>query len=431
MNVNRRVSGSHTACFVLPRRGYQTLQSIADAAYEAGYPVEKKADKYNLNHTFKVRVLPNMGIGITIKQFCTCPGNVKVKVAFGSLLSGEYDPMRLYQGGQWKIVRQCFREMLDIRGLPDDLEDYTLGRDDLTEDIRMSSDEEVVQWVRVFLKSMRSGKYHRQKFTKDSKRVNEPAEANRHSTEYCTATKHKDKKTKRETGIQPRTAFKAYDKHFEVADEGILSEPVLRLELTHTGDALRRKLKLKKSSNQKVLDAAASQAEELIWSFVESSMFVDGRHLRFDDAISLIRTSPEIKDKHRAEMEELVRKCSDKENLYRALDGIGKKHRATLLKWFKKVNLSPISLPNDCAIRSLPSIRELLGKVDGDTPSITKSKPRLASTDKESGKLHPSKARKPTSAAIDSTGSEKVDSGEEFYQLIRRVHPEQNERQES
>lgn len=117
-----RNSGCHTAAFSKPRQGYHALQSLADDAYERGYQVQKEHDKYNLNHTYKLKGLSERGVKLTICQFATHPGFARLKLTFGSLLSGKFDPMRLYKGeeDEWADVQRAYNSLLSLDGLPND-----------------------------------------------------------------------------------------------------------------------------------------------------------------------------------------------------------------------------------------------------------------------------------------------------------------------
>ncbi len=372
----KRKSGIHTVAFSKPKQGYHALQAMADDAYAQGYSVEQKRDRYNLNHTYELNGMSDQGISAKIKQFATHPGFVRVKLAPGSMLSGKYDPLRLYKGNEWDDVQKSFWNSLQLEGLPDDLNMLALARVDMTEDSKLDNASAVDAYVAAIAKSVKSGKYHRHRFSGVSDDIDNPAEANRHSVEYCTKTNRKDKKRQRETGIQPRTAFKAYNKGFDInrinrknGSPERIDEDILRLELTHTGTALRRKLKLGKgASNGKIVDTAAERAHELIWRFMKSAMFVDGGFLRYDHAVKLVENSKEIKDKDRQPMLELIRKCSDCENIRNAAKAMGFNRKALdkLLRRFKKLGISPVTIPNNNPVKHLSSLAELMGERNAD-----------------------------------------------------------------
>lgn len=364
-----RNSGCHTGAFSKAKQGYHALQALADDAYERGYEVRCKHDKYNLNHTYKLDSLSEQGVKFSIHQYATHPGFARLKLTFGSLLSDEYDPLRLYKGkkDEWDNVQDAYSDLFELDGFPSNLNKLSLSRLDLTEDIELTSASEVDWMVHVLGKSMKSTKYHRERFTHKRKDVVDPDEANHHSMEYCTQATRRDKKRQCITGIQPRTAFKAYNKTYEINQRSEQSKriknKILRLELTHSGVALRRKLKLnKKSSNKKIINSAAQQAHELIWRFMKSGMFTEGRFYRYDDAIQIIEQSFDISKDTRVLMQRLCHKVSECDNLGNALNrmGLGKKEQRRLLRLFAKLNLSPVTLPNEKTPKQLPSIAEFM-----------------------------------------------------------------------
>ena len=370
----KRNDGIHTCAFSKAKQGYQALQAMADSAYRNKFEVESHSDKFNLNHTYELNGMSELGIKVKIKQFAAHPGYARAKLTFGSMLNGTYAPLHLYKGkeGEWKAVQDRYSDWLDLDGFPNDLNDLSLARIDLTEDIKCENAFTVDWTVYAIGKSVVSPKYHGVRFSKKNSREEDPKEANRHSVEYCTKTKRKDKKRGRTTGIQPRTAIKAYNKTYEVNKRykkkgcsNRVEDDILRVELTHTGTALRRKLKVSKSaSNREVVDAAAQNAHGLIWRFLKSGMFTEGSFLRFDAAIKEIQANPEIKDQYRPLMLGLIRKVSDCDNICNAAKrmGLSGKELRKLLRQFAKIRLSPVTLPNEGTPKQLPCIAELMGE---------------------------------------------------------------------
>ena len=215
---------------------------------------------------------------------------------------------------------------------------------------------------------MRSPRYTLHEFNKkDQKKgiVADAAEANCHSCEYTTATKKKNRKQSSEHWKQPETAFKAYDKCFEVNDSSVLDEPVLRLELSLTRQSLYRRLKKKNFENhQEALNAAAKAAEHMISKFIQSSMFTDGKVLRYKDAVSEIENAENIKDKDVKKMTELLKRCSESSNLFYALQkmNLSRQQERNLLKKFKYMGISSVTLPNTSSLYELPSVNKLLSR---------------------------------------------------------------------
>ena len=359
----KSVSGIHTVSFTLPQQRYARLKEIADEAYDRRIKVMHTKDQHNLDHSYEFSREKDGGVRAEVHMYATHPGCARLILTPGSILSGCYDPMRLYQGTQkeWNDVQKKYWKQAPLKSLPKSLDDYSLSRIDLTWDIYMESHEEVEAWIHVFKKSMRSPRYKRVEFQEDSARARK--DANKHSCEYCTSTKQ-SKKKRHSRGKQPETAFKVYDKCYEVNDKKILDQPVLRLELSLTRQSLVQRLKADKSiSTEKLLSEAAKNAKVLIWKFVKSAMMTEGEYESYSMlALHIDLNENIIGKKYRKAAAKLVEKCSDCDNLYHALIKAEKKksRRNPLLKQFAKISLNPVSLPNSFKVHALPSIRTLL-----------------------------------------------------------------------
>ena len=116
----KKNNGLHTICLTLPKQKYHVLQSMSDSIYREGYEVEHKTDKYNLDHTYKLNQYRDQGIRLEIRQFCDHAGFVKLILAPGSMLSGEYDPTRLYRGKEkeWENICAIYQDTISLDRLP-------------------------------------------------------------------------------------------------------------------------------------------------------------------------------------------------------------------------------------------------------------------------------------------------------------------------
>ena len=97
---------------------------------------------------------------------------------------------------------------------------------------------------------------------------------------------------------------------------------------------------------------------------MKSGMFTKGRVYRFDHTIRIIEQASGIREGNRSLMLKLCRKVSECDNLGNAMRrmDLGEKAQRRLLKLFAKLNLSPVTLPNEGTPKQLPSIAELLGE---------------------------------------------------------------------
>ena len=142
-----------------------------------------------------------------------------------------------------------------------------------------------------------------------------------------------------------------------------MDDPILRFEISSTKQTLMKKLKLDKQvSLKEFLRAAAKESSSTISKFIESAMFIDGEILRYVDAMERVSKAPKISDEHRKQMQELIKKCSDCENLYQALQKmkLSDKQRNRLLRQFRELGISPVTLRNDSPLEKLPSIKEFI-----------------------------------------------------------------------
>ena len=147
-------SGIHTFCLINSRQGYQNLQAVIESAYDRRYKVNKKSDKYNLDHFYDINEYAGTGIRIHIAQFAAHPGFVRVILTPGSILSNEYNPTLLFKAKEkeWTKIQKKYKQLIQLDGIPDNLDSFSLNRIDITWDFYLDHEEEVLEWVRVLKK---------------------------------------------------------------------------------------------------------------------------------------------------------------------------------------------------------------------------------------------------------------------------------------
>lgn len=140
-----------------------------------------------------------------------------------------------------------------------------------------------------------------------------------------------------------------------------MGKKILRLEAQ-----LRRKT-LKKwvpdkalGSNWEIIRDVYKNREKIIKWYL-GRIQPAGRYVRYKDTVGLIEDA-KLKEKTRDRMLYLLRKTSDKESLTAALKDLKSEYHltssqcGTVLKKFRKLGISPITLPNSSELGGLPPI---------------------------------------------------------------------------
>ena len=148
--------------------------------------------------------------------------------------------------------------------------------------------------------------------------------------------------------------------------DALLGKKVLRLEAQLRRRALKRWLPGKKLGNnwETIRNIYKSRKKILKWYL--DRIQPTGQYVRYRDAASLIKNS-KLKKKTRERMLYLLRKTSDTEPLSTALAamkkefGLNRNQCNMVLKKFRKLGISPITLTNDSRFEELHALRTLLG----------------------------------------------------------------------
>lgn len=266
---------------------------------------------------------------------------------------GESDPTALadLSNRQYKELVKVVDKMLKTLKVPCSIDEMKISRCDLTVNVEFSSKEELMEYLRIYRKSLCIRHYEPVFFKKNGKKVKDPKVANDHS--HCISCKS--------------ASFLIYDKiaqlqMIERYDEALAGRHILRLEAELKRPALKARLgKSALDTNYKLLSSAAQKTEKVIRWYLSRMQPTCGRYLRYEDAVETVENCG-FKKKTRRKMLFLLRKTSDSESLTTALDKLKKKRCLSktqcrnILKKFEKLGISPITLRNNSKFEELPAL---------------------------------------------------------------------------
>lgn len=114
--------------------------------------------------------------------------------------------------------------------------------------------------------------------------------------------------------------------------------------------------------NQNILVAASQKCPKVISWYVNRLQPRCKHYLRYEDAVKQVRQVQLLKEKTRSRMLYLLRKTSDRDSLAAALEDLrteeklSKSQCSNILKKFKQLGFSPITLRNDSEFGTLPAL---------------------------------------------------------------------------
>jgi len=266
---------------------------------------------------------------------------------------GESDPTALFQLDKKRYKELVGRvdKLLKKMQFPRSVDTMKIHRCDLTVNVRFSTQEELSEYLRVFKKSCIIPHYRRDYFRKNEQKAHDFNAANSHSFRVSCKS----------------ASFLIYDKiaQLEMIDrmnEALLDKHVLRFEAELGRAALKKHLgKNAMETNYKILHTAARNCTNIVQWYLERLQPQCKRYLRYEDAVQMIEKA-KMSAKMRERMLFLLRKASDRESLSTALVdlyfrfGMGKHQINTLLKKFRKLGISPITLRNSSSYSALPAL---------------------------------------------------------------------------
>lgn len=266
---------------------------------------------------------------------------------------GNTDPQALWrcEKGDWKRLAKAVDGLLSALDIPA-LKEMKLSILELTVNLTFLQQKYVDLYIQILKKGYLNGHYKRIQFDKFANKAKNIQEANQHS--YKAACKQK--------------SFFAYDKTAQLLmTQRIARLPnhrTLRLEVSLRREAIKKELGTKNSTKY-YLEQGSKHAEKIVHHFLEKLLLSNGRHLPYNVAMEQIQQLKGTKMRQRAEY--LLQLCSRKKSLDKAINAMQEeleiKRSAVdrVIKKFKGLGLSPITIPIRQHVEPLPSLLSLLG----------------------------------------------------------------------
>ena len=267
---------------------------------------------------------------------------------------GDVVPTTLFKPDKWNY-RQMVKsidKLLKKLKVPCSVDNMKISRCDLTANVEFSSQEELMEYLRIFKKSLIIPHYKFVFFKKNDQKAKNWKRANTHS--HCLSCKS--------------ASFLIYDKVAQLemidrCDETLLGKHILRLEAELKRPALKKHIgKITMYENQNILVAASQKCPKVISWYVNRLQPRCKHYLRYEDAVKQVRQVQLLKEKTRSRMLYLLRKTSDRDSLAAALEdlrtkeNLSKSQCSNILKKFKRLGISPITLRNDSTFDTLPAL---------------------------------------------------------------------------
>lgn len=226
-----------------------------------------------------------------------------------------------------------------------------ISRCDLTTNIELSSQDELMEYLRIFKKASVSITIALFPLRKMTTRLKATKTANNRS--HCISCKN--------------ASFLIYDKSAQLVmidryDESLTGKHVLRFEAELKRHALMKHIgKSALETNYKLLSSAAYSVQKVLRWYLKRMQPQCERYLRYSDTAELVRNAG-FKKKTEERILYLLRKASDRESLTAALKDLQNKYSLstsqckTTLRKFQKLGISPITLQNASKWDELPPI---------------------------------------------------------------------------
>ena len=336
--------------------------------YHALSPKQKRKILEQLQQLPEFRTIQDDYIDETYKYGCEyfAPSGVKLYafrekgsvwglfiVVHPALVLGDTDRSALYQStkSSYKNMVKLVDKMLAQVKIPCSLDDMKLYRPDVTANLIFDDAELVDEYIRIFKKSKILPHYKQDRFREKEKKAKDCKQANHHSyKQYCGSA-----------------AFFAYDKTAQLKmidcfPDTLIDKNVLRLEAQLRRKSLKKWVSGKKlGSNWEIIRDVYKNREKIINWYLER-LQPAGDIVRYADAAALINGS-KMRSKMRKRMLYLLRKTSDKDSLTAAEKDLKSEYHLTnsqykaVLKKFRALGISPITLRNDSKYDKLPALK--------------------------------------------------------------------------
>ena len=331
---------------------YRQFKKIQDACYETGC-VQDTSNIWEVKEQLYCNAYHNQGIKVFLHRISGELYQLRVRIEPCRVL-GDAVPTALFQPDKWsyrQMVKSVDKLLKNLK-VPCSIDNMKISRCDLTANIEFSSQEELMEYLRILKKSLIIPRYRYVYFEKRGQKVNDWKIANAHS--YCLSCKS--------------ASFLIYDKVAQLemidrSDETLLNKHILRLEAELKRPALKMHLgKKRMCDNRSILIAAGLKCPKVINWYINRLQPKCDQYLRYEDAVEQIKHVQLLKEKTRNGMLCLLRKTSDKDSLTTALEhlkireNLSNSQCNSILKKFKRLGISPITLRNDSRLNMLPAL---------------------------------------------------------------------------
>jgi len=271
------------------------------------------------------------------------------------LILGNPDRSALYQaskGSYGKIVKTADRLLKSV-DIPCSIDGMGLYRIDVTRNYIFDDCAPVNEYIRILKKSRILPHYKLDWFREDERKAKDCKEANRHSYKQKCKT----------------AAFFAYDKTAQLGmidrfPSTLIGKTVLRIEGQFRPKSLKKWVSL--DNNWQIIRDTDRKANKILKWYMDRVQ-PKGDIVRYKDAVDRIN-SANLKSKTQKRMLYLLRKTSDRDSLSAALEDLRKEQHlsksqcSTILKNFRKLEVSPITLRNDSEFEELPPLQAYMNR---------------------------------------------------------------------
>ena len=351
----KRKSGIHTYA-VSKELTHRQYAEILRSASDYGRPYQSNwsgEEKNTTKRTYRFERFP--GIQLTLYDITKDEYNAGIKRVTVQIepcrVLGDRDPTALFHP-----TKQSYGELLKCLGnafttlsIPGEADTMPLCRVDITENILLDSPVMVRSYLHVLKKGLVPRDYTLEKFRKG--KAKDTQRANQHSR--CLKANH--------------VTVLAYDKVDQLkmigrGEELMREDSILRIEVQMKRKKFQQYVRKDAEGNRAILKELYRQRKAILEGYLKKMGLVYGRHFIYQHAVRRVECAIRNPGQQKR-MLLLIRKCSDCKNLTQAIkyleeNGVSKKQIACLLEKFRKIGVSPITLPNACEITCL----EQLGK---------------------------------------------------------------------
>jgi len=296
------------------------------------------------------------GVKVWVRRKNGAPWGLLI-VVHPMLVLGDSNRSALYQAQKKEEYKKIYRqidELLKIINVPCSINKMKLYRIDVTANLIFTDETLVNEYLRILKKSCILPHYQLDWFRKEEHKAKDYKTANKHSfKQYCKSA-----------------AVFSYDKTAQLEMIGacpasLIGKRVLRVETQLRRNGMKKwtSKDTMSGSNWYILKKLWKNSEKIIRWYIKRLQTVEGQYVRYEDAVSAVKIIKGKKTRER--MLYLLRKTSDSETLTAALEKLRKKYglnnsqQRTILKQFKKLKISPITLKNASLYKCLPTIQSL------------------------------------------------------------------------